>query len=188
MDPYAYVGDNPETRTNPTGQWFTTMTGTSEAQIINRRVVTRPGPNFGIQPVVTVHTALSTVYGAASGYTYGKDQGSQAVRARGEKRRYTAARYMRGLTGKIKINRRTKAATNLAEGFGDSAQAIERFSNILLLADGLLNGVSSSLDYSSKHKDVAGAITAGVLHGGRSTAGAYLGATIGEVGVRRLEP
>jgi RHS repeat-associated protein len=166
MDPYAYVGDNPETQNDPMGHMYD-----------------RPETDF-ITPASTANTILSTSYGIISGYTQTKMGLLQAYIDDPQGADPWLRAYIKSLTGDRYVASRVKNATATIEGLEGPAKALRLFGNILLFGSAILDGLSSGMDYFNQHPDqgVAGAVGVGIGHAALSTAGAVVGASLGQAG------
>jgi hypothetical protein len=169
IDPYAYVGNNPETRIDPTGHRFIAAPGSSQTALIS----------LNSANVATL--IISTAYGGISGYTHTKIQLLRNYAADPKSAEPSLRTYVKQQTGDRYVKARANEATDMAEGLEDTARTADMMGTILLGVGGLIDGIASGMNYYNLHQNqgIGSAIGVGVDHALLSVALSYGGAALG---------
>jgi len=164
MDPYAYVGDSPENKGDPTGHIFA---------------------DIGTDLLNYTNTAIflpSLFYGAGSGFAHVQIELLRTYVSDPKNAEPLVNTYVKTLTRQRYLANRVRDATTTAEGIENSARMAELFGKLLLVGGAILDGILYGQQYYSQHKNqgVGAAIGVGVLHAILSTVGVIVGAAVGE--------
>jgi len=164
MDPYAYVGDSPENKADPTGHRY--------ADVVTD----------GLNYATTAIFISSLGYGGLSSNAHVQIRFFQEYITDPKNADPLVRSYVNERTRPSTVANRARDATTTVEELEDEARTIERFSNVLLVGGALVDGILSGRQYYDQHKNqgVGAAIGVGVVHAILSTAGTIVGAAAGE--------
>ena len=162
MDPYAYVGDDPVGKTDPSGHRYVD--------------VVQDQPDS-----ITANNFLSAVYGLFSSLVSYKIELLRTYAADPKNAESWIRTYVRDFTGERYVANRVESATNAADSLEILAERLSRFGYLALAAGAVLDGISSGSQYYQTHKGqgIGAAVAVGVDHAALSTAGSIIGADIG---------
>jgi len=164
MDPYAYVGDDPVEKTDPSGHRYVD-TVTNNLNLANTAIIL---PSF--------------LYGGATSYTHVKIELLQAYASDPKNVDPWVRTYVKNVTGDRYRADRVKDATSLADDLENSGSTLEHASYFLLGFGALLDGTLSGWQYYTQHKSqgVGAAVGVGIDHALVSTVSSIIFAAAGE--------
>lgn len=185
LNRYAYVHDNPETATDPTGHrpfwdaWNTLQTIES--------VVAQGAPDWArefyqAQAITVAKKGLNNEGQRILNATRWQKKAEQLDRLLGNPE-YQSKSYKVGGRGARQVDRAVDDAKLVSGDAADWARIAKWGGHAMMAAGAIIDFGASYNDYTSRHPedpDVHNkAIASGLVHAGLSTAGAYIGGAIG---------